>query len=185
MIPARFAGVALAVDPVSGRNNHAVVAAVAGLGTTSWMAHDANTWRVDEHRKIIDEQKAEQLCLDRLRQRALNAKNNRAVKGCADSQLIVAVAELARRCSDLKGAPQDIEWAWDGKQLWFSNRGPSPPTQKWWTLRQSRPLGHFKHRRKWWDHHAPHLQFARGIYEAVYREFCKLMGFPGGYRRKR
>ena len=141
--PREYAGVAFAVDPVSGRNDHAVVAAVAGLGTVLVDgAADATSWRVDLSGTIIDTQPAEQRCKDTWGADGI-ARHELEYPApvCSDAKLIAAVAELARRCSDRKGAPQDIEWAWDGDNCGYCSRGPSPPMASILIHRRAPPSG--------------------------------------------
>jgi pyruvate,water dikinase len=92
----------------------------------------------------------------------------------------VAVAALARDAERHAGRPQDIEWAWAEGRLW---------------LLQSRPITSLADRAdpdgvlNLWDNAniaesysgvtTPlTFSFARGVYEAVYREFARLMGVP-------
>ena len=103
-----------------------MVAAVAGLGTVLVDgAADATSWRVDLSGTIIDTQPAEQRCKDTWGADGIARQElEHPAPVCSDAKLIAAVAELARRCSDRKGAPQDIEWAWDGEQLWLLQSRP-------------------------------------------------------------
>ena len=159
MIDATAAGVAFGVDPVSGRRDVAVVSAVPGLGVGLVSGEcDADTWRVDRDRRITERVVAGAPALD-------------------DAQ-VVAVADLVRRCGELSGRPQDIEWAVANRQLWLLQSRPitslgqvadaSGPAIVWDNSNIAEsyngvttPLT---------------FSFARTAYEGVYREFCRLMG---------
>ena len=160
MVPAVAAGVAFGIDPVKGRRAVAVVSAVAGLGDrlVSGSA-DADTWEVDRAGNVT-------------------ACTVHATAVLTEAQ-VQAVATLARLTGRHFGRPQDIEWAYDATgELW---------------LLQSRPVtgldalpeadGIFA----LWDNAniaesyggitTPlTFSFARRVYEAVYREFCRLLG---------
>lgn len=162
MVPADTAGVAFGADPVSGRRGVAVVSAVRGLGTPLVGGEsDADTWRIDTAGQIV--------------QRHLVG----GTPALTDTQ-VVQVADLARSVGKLFGRPQDIEWAFAGDHLF---------------LLQSRPITALAARpdpdgvRNLWDNSniaesyngltAPlTFTFARRVYEAVYRQFCRLLGVP-------
>ena len=162
MVPAAAAGVAFAIDPVTGRRGVAVVSAVRGLGDRLVSGEaDADTWEVDRAGTV----------------RAVHTHPEAAL----DAAQVAAVAGLVREASRHFGRPQDIEWAFEGAgKLW---------------LLQSRPVtglealpeadGAFAI----WDNSniaesyggviTPlTFSFARRVYEAVYRQFCRLLGVP-------
>ena len=162
MVPAAAAGVAFGIDPVTGRREAVVISAVRGLGDQLVGGDtDAETWEVD-------------------RAGAIHARHPGPETVLARTQ-VAAVAALTRECGRHFERPQDIEWAFDGMgKLW---------------LLQSRPVtgldalpeadGTFAI----WDNSniaesyggvtTPlTFSFARRVYEAVYRQFCRLMGVP-------
>ncbi len=160
MIEPKTAGVAFSADPVSARRGIAVISAVAGTGEKLVSGEvDGEVWRIDRFGNISAQPEAPLLSLDEAR----------------------SLAALARRCETACGLPQDIEWAIDRSgKLW---------------LLQSRPITTLALRsdpddllRVWDNSNIAEsyggvttpltFSFARRIYEAVYREFCRLMSVP-------
>ncbi len=186
MVNAEAAGVAFSADPVSGRRGAAIVSAVWGLGSALVSGEaDADTFTIDRFDRILDRHRAEK----RLAHRAAPGGDSEGVRSepvpaeraglpaLLDEQAI-AVAQLARATARHFGRPQDIEWAIEAGRLW---------------LLQSRPITNLAHlpdpdgELNLWDNAniaesysgvtTPlTFSFARGIYEAVYREFARLMG---------
>jgi pyruvate,water dikinase len=161
MIRARCAGVAFSADPVGGRRNVALVSAVAGTGERLVSgAADSEDWRFDRNGGLL-EQPAAAAVLDECGARA--------------------VAVLARECEVFCGRPQDIEWAVDENgKLWLLQsrpittlgRLPDPddPLRVWDNSNIAESYGGVT---------TPlTFSFARRIYEAVYREFCRMMAVP-------
>ncbi|RIK40836.1 MAG: phosphoenolpyruvate synthase [Chloroflexi bacterium] len=163
MVPAEVAGVAFSADPVSGRRGVAVVSAVRGLGDAlvSGVA-SADTYRIARDEAISE--------------RSLVRDNDPVL---TDAQ-VQAVAGLARRVERAAQRPQDIEWASVGDRLY---------------LLQARPVTALAHRPDpdgvftLWDNSnivesyggvtTPlTYSFARRAYEAVYQEFCRILGVP-------
>jgi rifampicin phosphotransferase len=97
MVPARAAGVAFSADPVSGRRDIAMVSAVAGLGDELVAGEvDGESWSIAADGQIhITPENAV----------VLTAKE------------ATAIATLARQVEEIFGAPQDIEWAFEGERL--------------------------------------------------------------------
>lgn len=104
MVPARAAGVAFSADPVSGQRDVVVVSAVTGLGDAlvsgevdgeSWsLTHDGD-WQIQpECPEVLTAAEVQQ------------------------------VADLAIRVEAAFGAPQDIEWAFDGGRLYLLQARP-------------------------------------------------------------
>jgi len=166
MIPARMAGVAFSADPVSGRRGIAVVSAVRGLGEALVSGEaDAETWQVNRQGKVVQHQPLP------------------GAEPVLTEEQAIAIAQLARNAARYFGRPQDIEWAIDGAgKLW---------------LLQSRPITTLANLADpdgvltLWDNSniaesyggitTPlTFSFARRAYEAVYREFCRLMRVPEG-----
>ena len=103
MINADVAGVAFAVDPVSGDPNVVSVAAVRGTGEklVSGEVH-GESWRVGPDGKPeIDHSETE------------------ANRPALTRRQVQRVARLARRVSAAVGTPQDIEWAIKGRSLYL------------------------------------------------------------------
>jgi phosphohistidine swiveling domain-containing protein len=187
MIEAEAAGVAFSADPVSGRRGHAVVSAVLGLGSALVSGEaDADTFTVDRGGGIV----ARSLATKHRAHRAAPGTDEgvasvpvpaeQARQPALTDEQVRAAAALARATATHFGRPQDIEWACAGGRLW---------------LLQSRPITSLAAlpdpdgELNLWDNAniaesysgitTPlTFSFARGIYEAVYREFCRLMGVP-------
>lgn len=164
MVPADVAGVAFSADPVSGRRGVAVVSAVRGLGEALVSgAADADTYHVERDGTISE--------------RSLIRAGDPIL---TDAQ-VQAVAGLARQVERIAQRPQDIEWALAGDQLYLLQARPIT------TLAQRPdPDGVFT----LWDNSnivesyggvtTPlTYSFARRAYEAVYQEFCRILGVPG------
>jgi len=185
MIDAEAAGVAFSADPVTGRRGHAVVSAVLGLGTALVSGEaDADTFTVNRRGEIV----ARNIAVKRTAHRAASGvgegvasvpvPEDRAQQPALDDASVCAVASLARATEAHFGRPQDIEWASEFGKIW---------------LLQSRPITSLAAlpdpdgELNLWDNAniaesysgitTPlTFSFARTIYEAVYREFCRLMG---------
>ncbi len=87
MIDASAAGIAFTRDPISGADV-VIVEAVAGLG----------------HRLASGEQQGELWAVN-------DAVECRQSLGVLDADQVASISALARRCEELAGCPQDIEWA--------------------------------------------------------------------------
>jgi pyruvate,water dikinase len=161
MIAAAAAGVAFSADPVSGRRGVAVVAAVRGLAESLVEGEESgDSWQVD---------RAGQICHEALTE---------AGRPVLDHAEVLRVAALARRCAAFFGAPQDVEWAVAGDELFLLQSRPIttlaalPDPDGVYTL---------------WDNSniiesyggmtTPlTYSFARRAYQAVYQELCRILG---------
>lgn len=186
MIDAEAAGVAFSADPVSGRRGWAVVSAVFGLGSALVSGEaDADMFTIDRAGAI----RARAIGQKRAAHRAAPGSSGEGVRSTAlpeaqqtqpalTDEQAGEVATLARATERHFGRPQDIEWAWAEGRLWLLQ---SRPITSLATLAD--PEGELN----LWDNAniaesysgvtTPlTFSFARGIYEAVYREFARLMG---------
>ncbi|MEM1058025.1 MAG: PEP/pyruvate-binding domain-containing protein [Verrucomicrobiota bacterium] len=185
MIDARAAGVAFSADPVSGRRDTVVVSAVPGLGS-GLVSGDCNadTFHVNAEgeiteRAIVEKPQAHRFDASITEGVSCQPTENPESPAISDDTAR-QVAELARQCTRHFGRPQDIEWAWDGDQLW---------------LLQSRPITSLAQvpdpdgQLILWDNSniaesysgvtTPlTFSFARCVYEEVYREFCRILRVP-------
>lgn len=114
MVAPAAAGVAMTADPVSGDRQTAVVTAVRGLGERLVSGEDAgDEWEI----------------------RGDVATERRRGEGALDRAQVIAIAREARRIADLRGVPQDVEWAIDGSGvLWILQARPMtglPPEVTW------------------------------------------------------
>lgn len=186
MIDAEVAGVAFSADPVSGRRGVAVVSAVYGLGTSLVSGEaDADTYLVDRSGRVLQRT----VVTKRFAHRAAAGTSPEGVEAVevaaelrdqpalTDAQA-AEVAALARATARHFGRPQDIEWAFRDGRLWLLQSRPITSLAG-----QADPDGALT----LWDNAniaesysgvtTPlTFSFARGIYEAVYREFARLMG---------
>jgi len=179
MIHAEIAGVAFGADPVTGRQDLAVVSAVKGLGTALVNGEsDADTWHVGGSGEIVQRQLANQR---RAHRSDDGAHRHTTVledpqRPALDDAQVRAVAELVRRTGEVFGCPQDIEWAIEKGRLY---------------LLQSRPITSITRRGKLniWDNSniiesysgvtlPLTFSFARRAYAGVYRQFCQLLAVP-------
>jgi phosphohistidine swiveling domain-containing protein len=163
LVPARAAGVAFSLDPVSGDRSVAVVSSVLGLGERLVSGEaDADTFRV-RGAEIASVEPA--TTLD-----ALSITEAQAIE----------VARMARTLETAFGTPQDVEWA-------FAPTTPGGDDEL--HIVQARPITAAAPRgeRRLWDNSnivesyggvtTPlTYSFARGVYEEVYRQFLDVLG---------
>jgi rifampicin phosphotransferase len=185
LIHPESAGVAFGADPISGRWQVCLVSGVLGVGTAlvSGVA-DADTWFVDASSRIIERQIAQKAHVHGFSTEhaegveAIPVSAEIAALPCLDDAQVLAVAVLVRRCGTHFRRPQDIEWAFEGGQLYLLQSRPIT------TLgRVPDPDGALA----LWDNSniaesyggltTPlTYSFARRAYEEVYRQFCRIMG---------
>lgn len=104
MIVPELAGVAFGVDPVSGRSDRRVVAAVAG-GPDRLVSGevDGSRWLLDPDGKVVDASIVDGVELDR--------------------SLLRSIVALGDGLAEEFGGPQDVEWAWhDGALVVLQSR---------------------------------------------------------------
>jgi rifampicin phosphotransferase len=154
MVHAEVAGVAFSANPVTGQRGIAVVSAIAGLGTDLVSGEaDGETFWVDRSGKV-------------------------SPTGSFETEQIQSVAAMARSVARHFGCPQDIEWAIANHQLYLLQARPITALQQ-----MPDPDGVLN----LWDNSniaesyggmtTPlTFSFARRAYEAVYRQFCRVMG---------
>ena len=99
MVDAEVSGVAFTADPVSGDRSLVVIDAVRGLGDRLMGgATDGEEWVVSQRR----------------------ARRRRGSNGVLTRRLASQVARVTRQIeAHLDMGPLDIEWSWDGKDLWI------------------------------------------------------------------
>lgn len=165
MVDAEVAGVAFSANPITHQRSVAVVSAVRGVGEVLVSGEsDADTWTVSRDGEITSTQ--------------LQDPANPVLTPAK----VREIAQLARRAERHFARPQDIEWAIAQGQLY---------------LLQSRPITTLRgqpdpdDRLVIWDNSniaesyggittLLTFSFARRAYEAVYREFCRMMGVSEG-----
>ncbi|MCX6046823.1 MAG: phosphoenolpyruvate synthase, partial [Chloroflexi bacterium] len=163
MINAEAAGVAFSADPVRGRRQLAVVAAVRGLGDKLVAGEtNADSYHVTRAGEVVEQQwqVADQPVLT--------------------AEQVRAVAALARQTEAWFDRPQDIEWAMEQGQLYLLQARP---------ITALAPLADPDGVYNLWDNSnivesyggitTPlTYSFARRAYEEVYLEFCRILGVP-------
>ena len=103
MVPADAAGVAFTANPLTGDRAETIISAVRGLGERLVSGQGAaDEWVV----------------------RGDKASCRRNVEGALTAEQALAVARLARWIADAFGAPQDIEWAFSGSDLFVLQARP-------------------------------------------------------------
>lgn len=114
MVPAVAAGVALTADPITGDRHTCVVTGVHGLA----------------ERLVSGESRGDEWIV-----RDGVATNRRHPEQALDRDRALAIAREALRIADLRGAPQDAEWAIDRTgELWIVQARPMtalPPSATW------------------------------------------------------
>ncbi|HEX7026188.1 MAG TPA: PEP/pyruvate-binding domain-containing protein [Gammaproteobacteria bacterium] len=160
MVNAEVAGVIFSADPVSGDRETCVVIATAGLADRL-VAGEVNgdTYHIDRDGNLQS-----QVCAGDV--------------PCLDSDRLRRVLQLALQAERFFDCPQDVEWAMEGERLYLLQSRPITTLKKAGVNGASRIL---------WDNSnivesysgvtTPlTYSFARYVYEAVYIEFCRLMG---------
>jgi pyruvate,water dikinase len=164
------------------------VSAVYGLGTALVSGEtDADTFTVNRAGAVVSRSMVEKRVAHRAAPGTVEGvvgqpvpADQATLPALTDAQA-VAVAALARTTARHFGRPQDIEWAIAEGKLWLLQSRPITSLAA-----LADPDGELN----LWDNAniaesysgvtTPlTFSFARGIYEAVYREFAQLMGVPG------
>jgi len=201
LAPARAAGVAFSIDPVSGDHDVAVVSAVYGLGELLVSGDvDADTMRVTRDGRIdvvlADKEHALVRSSSRGGDGDVGGSGTMRVEIPAALRRAPAISDaqtreitsVARSLEEALGAPQDVEWAIGIPGV--ESIG-SPTADEALYILQTRPVTAAGTRvtgeRRVWDNSniiesysgvtTPlTFSFARGVYEQVYRQFCELLG---------
>jgi pyruvate, water dikinase len=121
MVPARAAGVAFTLDPVTGDRSKVVIEAVWGLGE-GVVSGDVtpDRFRVDKitlevlAREISEKECEHRLDSDSGEVRLMPVEEERRGEPSLTDEQVVALAAEAKRVERHRGAPQDMEWAVDG-----------------------------------------------------------------------
>lgn len=208
MVEPFAAGVAFAMDPVTGATDTVVVSAVPGLGEGLVSGElDADTWHVRDNVSPLRFSAATKTHMVRVRP----GGGTDRIPVAADEQQapvlnegeVRRIAEVVRAISIAQGSPQDVEWA--------MVRASEGETAARLVLLQTRPVtaagapaagtvgvpiaspppvdDPAGAGRRVWDNSniiesyagvtTPlTFTFARSVYESVYRQFCALMGVP-------
>lgn len=110
LVPAVAAGVAFTVHPLTGDRQHVVVHAVAGLADALVRGQaEPHVWVVPREGGPIA---------------AHEPPPGTAGEPPAGAVTVSQVAALALRAEALLGSPADVEWAWDGQDVWLVQARP-------------------------------------------------------------
>ncbi len=164
MVDPTVSGVAFSADPISGDRTIAVISATPGLGERLVGGEvSGDAWRIRDGGEIVE--------------REIVGEGN---PGCFTDDQVREVAAAVRALADSLGSPQDVEWSY----------GEAAGRRGLWIL-QTRPItalppARCGERRVWDNSNIIEsyagvttpltFSFARGVYEEVYRQFCRLMG---------
>ncbi len=162
MIAADYAGVAFALDPVTGDRNTITVAAVRGLGNRLVSgAEQGDTWRLDARGKVIKQEVMES-----------------AKKSVLSRQQLKKVLRLVLDVSEYVGKPQDIEWAMQGGRLFLLQSRDITATPKWSVGAEQFGLWDNSNIVESYGGVTTPLTFsvARTAYREAYRHYCKVVG---------
>ena len=165
MVEAEAAGVVFGADPVSGRRDVMVVSAVAGLGSALVDGtEEGETWRV-----AMPEESVQRLV-------PTGSSAWLAGKPVLDENQVRAVCRLANLAGGVFGVPQDVEWAFEGGQLYLLQSRPVT------TLPPDGGLNLWDNSNISESYSGVTLpltfSFARRAYTGVYREFCRMLAVP-------
>lgn len=161
MVQADAAGIAFGADPVSGREDVAVVSAIRGLGTALVSGQcSADTYHVALDGNITQRSIADASVLndDQVRQ----------------------VAELVRRAGQVFGRPQDVEWAIEAGRLYLLQSRPITTLTACSAPEELATLWDNSNIAESYNGVTTPLtfSFARRAYEHVYRQFCRMLRVP-------
>lgn len=105
-IDAVASGVAFGQDPITGEPA-TVIEAVAGLGDALMAGNvTPHVWRIESDGRIV------------------GWSNDRMVDLTIPDSVVRRVAELVEHAESAFGSPQDVEWVWDGEQVWVLQARP-------------------------------------------------------------
>lgn len=141
-IECEVAGVGFSIDPVSGRLDRLTLDANYGLGESVVSgAVEVDHFELDKRtlevvgRTIGRKDHMLVATADGVEERPVSA--DRAGRACLNDAQIRAVAELLLRVEAHYGWPQDVEWGWQGEQLYQFQSRPVTTLPPRWTRDES------------------------------------------------
>ncbi len=128
MLPAVASGVLFTADPLTGRRHHMAVDATLGLGEALVAG------QVEPDHYVLDGLTG-QVLEERLGAKATVTRpaagggvvveqGEHRAQAAVSPAIVRQLAGLGRQVAALFGAPQDVEWVWDGSQLWLVQSRP-------------------------------------------------------------
>lgn len=181
MVCSSAAGVAFAVNPTNGDIKTAIVSAVFGLGSALVDgACDADVYEVDQKGQVLSKVFGEKEIKHGIEEgelKTIETPNQKDKVVLQDSE-IQAVASLARKASRHFNKYQDIEWAFEGGQLYLLQSRPI--TTLGLTLEEQGTVGVFDNSNIAESYIGTTMpltfSFIRKAYAEVYRQFCRNFG---------
>jgi pyruvate,water dikinase len=141
-IPCDRAGVGFSIDPVSGRLDRMVVDANYGLGETVVAGEcEVDHFELDKTtHKVLGQTIGRKTIMavatgNEVAEKPVPA--NLAEVPCLDGEQLAAVARLLEQVEAHYGWPQDIEWGWQGSELFLFQARPVTTIQPRWTRDES------------------------------------------------
>lgn len=123
LLPAVASGVLFTADPLTGRRTHMVVDATLGLGEALVAGQvEPDHYLLDGATGAVLEQRlgAKATVTRPAAAGGLVVERGQDNPQAAISPAILRqLAALGRQAASLFGAPQDVEWVWDGQQVWL------------------------------------------------------------------
>jgi rifampicin phosphotransferase len=131
MVPAEASGVALTIHPVTGARDRMFIAAAFGLGEgTVGGTLTPDEWVVNRESGVVEEHRAGDKASalvpgdgDGLREVEVPDAQRFASVLCEAQLNVIRIAALEIE-KQMGGAPQDIEWAFEGERLWILQARP-------------------------------------------------------------
>jgi len=138
----RVAGVGFCINPISGDPAQQSVDANYGLGeSVVGGEYPVDHWLLDKPSGQVVEaviaDKTVRIVADSQGTRNEALPDNQADAPCLTEQELAALSELMRRVEKFYGYPQDIEWGFEGEQLWLLQARPITRIPPRWTRDES------------------------------------------------
>lgn len=138
----RVAGVGFCINPVTGSPSQQSVDANYGLGESVVSGEfSVDHWLLDKTTGQVVEaaiaRKTEQVVSDSSGTRVVAMSNDLADRPCLQEHELALLAGLMRRVEAFYGYPQDIEWGFEGEQLWLLQARPITRIPPRWTRDES------------------------------------------------
>lgn len=124
-IDAVVSGVAFSHDPITGASS-IVIEAVAGLGEAFTAGRvDPQRWYVSPDGDITSAEAQGRTTVAETDSRHDNGEVRQGLEGSLLPETILReIARLVQRAEAIFETPQDVEWSWDGEQLWILQARP-------------------------------------------------------------
>ncbi|MGZ0080232.1 PEP/pyruvate-binding domain-containing protein [Methylomonas sp. YC3] len=138
----RVAGVGFCINPVTGDPAQQSVDANYGLGeSVVGGEHQVDHWLLEKSSGRVLEavlaHKSSCIVADRTGTRSENLSDDQANLPCLSEPELAELSDLMRRVEKFYGYPQDIEWGFEGEQLWLLQARPITRIPPRWTRDES------------------------------------------------